>query len=178
MILYHGSYVPGITTLRPFASNHDKPYVYLTHSQVLAAIYAHNPMSRPNGFFTYRWGKDGVLHYDEYFENQMEEIYAGQRGYVYTCEGEYPQIEKMPWVYVAEESVRVNSCTEIPNIYALLLRYEREGILRVRRWKDASEKQRQIWKNVVQKSLDSVDRNTPVGMEYVQYVKAHFTDIR
>lgn len=177
MILYHGSFVPGITALRPFASNHEKPYVYLTHSKVLATVYAHNPMTRPNGFFTYWWDKDGTLCYDEYFENQMEEIYSGQRGYVYVCRGAYPQLEKMPWVYLSEETVPVEECIEIPDIFAQLLQYEKEGLLKVRRWKDASEGQREIWKKVVQRSLNSVDRESPVGMEYLRYVRAHFPDL-
>ena len=177
MILYHGSFVSGIDILRPFASNHDRPYVYLTHSRVLATIYAHNPMTRPNGFFTYWWDKDGCLCYDEYFENQLEEIYAGQTGYVYECEGEFPQLEKMPWVYLTEGHVRVKSCTEIPDIYAALLRYEQEGLLKVRRWGDISPKQREIWENVVRRSLESTDRNSPVGMEYERFVKAHFANI-
>ena len=177
MFLYHGSYVPGIQDLRPFASNHDKPYVYLTHSKVLATVYAHNPMTRPNGFFTYWWNRDGILCYDEYFENQMENIYAGQKGYVYVCQGSYPQLDKMPWVYLSEQSVPVEECLEITDIYTQLLQYEQEGLLIVRRWKDASEQQRTIWKKVVQRSLNSVDRESIAGMEYVQYVKAHFPDL-
>lgn len=177
MILFHGSNVPGISSLRPFPSNHEKPYVYLTHSRVLAAIYAHNPMTRPNGFFTYWWGKDGILHYDEYFKNQMAEIYAGQTGYIYTCEGNFPQLEQMPWVYLADHSVNVNACEEIPDLYAHLIHMEREGLLRVRRWKEASKQQREIWENVVRRSLTTLEKSTPAGEEYFQYVKAHFPAI-
>ena len=177
MTLFHGSGVPGIVSLHPFPSNHDKPYVYLTHSPVLAAVYAHNPMTRPNGLFTYWWGKDGILRYDEYFDNQLETIYAGHRGYVYECEGEYPQLEKMPWVYLAESQVAVVNCVEIPDLYEQLLQYEREGLLIVRRWRDASEKQREIWENVVRRSLSGTDLTTPTGQEYAAYIKAHFPNI-
>ena len=177
MILFHGSSVPGISNLRPFASNHDKPYVYLTHSKILATIYAHNPMKRPNGFFTYWWDKDGVLCYDEYFENQMEEIYAGQKGFVYVCQGDFPQMEKMPWVYLSEGKVLAEECLEIPDIYTQLLCYEKDGLLKVRRWKNASEGQRKIWKNVVLRSLKDMDRNSPVGKEYVLFISKHFPEL-
>ena len=177
MILFHGSSVPGISTLRPFASNHDKPYVYLTHSKILATLYAYNPMKRPNGFFTYWWDKDGILCYDEYFNNQMEEIYAGQKGFVYACQGDYPQLGKMPWVYLSEDKVHVEECTEVPDIYAQLLDYENKGLLRVRRWKNASERQREIWKKVVHRSLTDVDRNSPIVKEYIQFVYTHFPDL-
>lgn len=177
MILYHGSSIPGIQRLRPFSSNHDKPYVYLTYSSILAALYAHNPMTRPNGFFTYWWGRDGVLRYDEYFEDQLERVYAGKRGFVYQCEGEYPQLEQMPWVYLAETEVAVNSCVEIPDLYVQLLQYEQDGLLIVRRWRDASEKQREIWENVVRRSLTETDLTTPVGQEYAEYIRVHFPNL-
>ena len=137
MKLYHGSSLGGIEKLRPGLSNHDKPYVYLTHSPILAALYAHNPLTRPNGFFSYWWGKDGILRYDEYFENQLEAIYSGQCGFVYECTGEYPQLEKMPWVYLSEAEVPVIDCVEIRDLYAQLLQYEKEGLLIVRRWHSA-----------------------------------------
>ena len=177
MALYHGSKVPHIKSLRPFSSNHDKPYVYLTCSKVLATIYAHNPLTRPNGFFSYWWSKDGRLYYDEYFENQLEKIYAGQTGYVYECEGKYPQMEKMPWVYLSEEKVPVVNCVEIPNIYEKLLQYEREGILKVQRWHEVSVKQREVWEKVVKRSLAKTDLTTPMGMEYLEYIKKHFKNI-
>lgn len=174
MILYHGSGVSNIKRLRPFASNHDKPYVYLTHSDVLATIYAHNPLTRPNGFFSYWWNKDGVLCYDEYFENQLEVIYSGKKGYVYECEGEYSQLERMPWVYLSEQHVPVIKCREIFNLYEQLLQYEKEGRLIVRRWHTVSEKQREIWENVVRRSLKQTDLTTRLGMEYLEYVQTHF----
>lgn len=177
MILYHGSNVSGIKCLRPGISNHGKPYVYLTHSPVLAAIYAHNPLTRPNGFFTYWLDKDGTLCYDEYFENQLETIYAGQRGFVYECQGEFPQLEKMPWVYLSEKAVPVTACVEIPDLCAELLRYEREGLLRVRRWHQVSENQRRVWENVVRRSLAGTDLTSASGQEYASYIRAHFPNM-
>lgn len=177
MILYHGSKTANIECLRPFASNHGKPYVYLTHSKILAAIYAHNPLTRPNGFFTYWWSKDGTLCYDEYFADQLETIYAGQTGYVYECAGDYPQMEPMPWVYLSEETVPVANCIEIPDIYELLLQYEQEGLLKVQRWHEVSVKQREVWENVVKRSLAKTDITTPTGKEYCAYIRAHFPNL-
>lgn len=177
MILYHGSNVPNIECLRPFSSNHGKPYVYLTHSKVLATIYACNPLTRPNGFFTYWWGKNGILYYDEYFDNQLETIYSGKTGFVYECEGQYIQMEKMPWVYLSEEKVPVVNAIEISNIYEQLLQYEQEGLLKIQRWNTVSAKQREIWENVVKRSLESKDLTTPLGAEYYNFVRTHFRNI-
>ena len=72
----------------------------------------------------------------------------------------------MPWVYLAESQVAVVNCVEIPDLYEQLLQYEREGQLIIRRWRDASEKQREIWENVVRRSLSGTDLTTPTGQEY------------
>lgn len=174
MKLYHGSAVPDLSVLRPFVSNHDKPYVYFTHSPVLAAIYAHNPLTRPNGFFPYWWQKDGVLCYDEYFENQLEEIYKGQTGYVYECEGDFTPLEQMPWIYLAEQAVPVCRCHRIPDLYEQFLHYEQAGAIRIQRWRVVSEKQRAIWAEVVKQSLQKADMSTLAGREYAAYLHAHF----
>lgn len=71
MKLYHGSPVPNLTVLRPPLSKHSRPLVYLTDIPELAAIYAHNPLTPPNYFFSY-YVRDGVLHYDEYFPGQLD----------------------------------------------------------------------------------------------------------
>lgn len=175
MKLYHGSSTPNISVLHPFPSNHDRPYVYLTHSIVLATIYAHNPLTRPNGFFPYWWNRDGILCYDEYFPNQLEEIYAGQAGSVYECEGDFPQLEQMKWVYLSEKDVPVLRCREIPDLYRQLLQYEKEGLLFVQRYDQVSEKQREIWANVVRRSLQQTDLSTPTGQEYAAYIRSHFS---
>ncbi len=80
MKLYHGSATQGIATLLPGQSNHDKAYVYLTDNEHLAVMYAYNPLTPPNGFFTYRFSSDGRLHYDEYFPCALEMIYGGRKG--------------------------------------------------------------------------------------------------
>lgn len=71
MKLCHGSPVPNLTVLRPSLSKHSRPLVYLTDIPELAAIYAHNPLTPPNYFFSY-YVRDGVLHYDEYFPGQLD----------------------------------------------------------------------------------------------------------
>ena len=84
--LYHGSSIDGIEELIPQLSNHNKKYVYITDNYCLAIIYAYNPLPRPEGFFTYRFSKDGKLNYDEYFPNQLEKIYKNKKGFVYVVE--------------------------------------------------------------------------------------------
>lgn len=139
MKLFHGSMTGGIQDLNPALSNHGRPYVYLTDSEALAVVYSHNPMTRPNGWFTYCW-RSGKLHYDEYFPNALEEIYRGHSGYIYTCQGDFPAMEKMPWVYLSEVPVPVIGERHIPDVCEELLRLEREGELVINRYETMSDR--------------------------------------
>lgn len=139
MKLYHGSMTAGIRELQPALSNHGKPYVYLTDNEALSVIYSYNPMTRPNGWFTYCW-REGRLHYDEYFPNALEEIYRGHPGYVYTCEGDFPNMEKMPWVYLSEEAVSVLTERYIPDVYEELLRLSEAGDMVINRYEKISDR--------------------------------------
>ncbi len=115
MTFYHGSSVPNLTELKPFPSNHGKPYVYFSTNAVLALLYAYNPIARPGGFFPYWFDKDGQLHYDEYFPDQLRQIYAGHHGWVYQVEAEnLLQLDKMPWVYLSETPLQISKQRMFP----------------------------------------------------------------
>lgn len=178
MKLYHGSSIGNIETLLPFMSNHGNPYVYLTDSEVLAAIYAANPMKRPNGWFPYWWSKDGQLYYDEYYENQMEEIYRGKAGYVYTCEADLPAMDKMPWVFLSEGEVPVLQCRAIPDLYEQLLKYEADGRLTIRRWADHTPERRAVFLRVIRQSLQEHASGSPHSQEYREFVYTRFPELR
>ena len=86
-------------------------------------------------------------------------------------------MENMPWVYLSEKEVPVTHFVRIPDIYVQLLRYEQEGLLTIRRWNNMSVKQREIWENVVRRSLIDMDLTTPLGIEYGDFVREHFPKI-
>lgn len=171
MTLYHGSPVPGLTELRPFLSNHDRPYVYLTHSEALAVLYAHNPIPG-GGWFTYRWAGD-VLQYDEFFPDALRTIYQGQSGWVYTCCGEYPTLEKMPWVYLSERPVPVTGGRFIPDLYEELLRYEGEGQLVIHRYDTLSEKKKAANDRCILRSVRESHLPEQPGDPYLAFIRAH-----
>ena len=176
MVLYHGSPTGGITALRPALSNHGKPYVYLTHSEPLALLYAHNPLPPPQGWFPYFW-RDGVLHYDEYFPGALTEIYGGQSGWVYTCEGEWPALEKMPWVYLSEEVVPVAAARHVPDLLAALLERERMGELVIHRYEDIPESQREVDRRVVARSAEGLASGDPSVREYLDFIRTHMPGV-
>ena len=175
MKLYHGSPVPGITQLDPARSSDGQSHVFLTHSDALAVLYAHNPLTRPNGWFPYYWDREGNLHYDEYFPGATVEIYGGQGGWVYTCEGDYPHREDMPWVYLADQPVPVLERRFIPDIYQELLELERAGRLTITRYETLSEQGLAFVRRIIQREIGRL-REHP-NEEYAAYIHAHFPDL-
>lgn len=53
MLLYHGSNTTGLTRLIPEQADHDRPYVYLTTIEQVAALYLCNAVKRPYYWFPY-----------------------------------------------------------------------------------------------------------------------------
>lgn len=173
MKLYHGSDVPNLHELKPFASNHDKPYAYLSTSDALALLYAHNAIKRPGGFFPYWFDKEGLLHYDEYFPDQTRLLYQGQAGWVYTAEADgLTQLEKMPWVYVAEESVQVAKAEYFPDLYEALLQADRDGRLKLHRYESLTEQQHEKRRCIVRESLKTHGED-----DYRCFIREHMPEI-
>ena len=177
MILYHGSPVPGLTRLKPFQSGHDRPYVYLTHSRALAVLYAHHPMTRPNGWFTYRWDREGRLHYDEYFPDQLAALYAGQAGYVYTVEAEPPAMERMPWIFRSTEAVRTVSCQEIPDLLSHLLALEEQGELIIHRHETLSDGARESIRRIVLREIEHNALREHPESEYAMFLRRYMPEV-
>lgn len=174
MKLYHGSATPGIATLLPNQSNHDKAYVYLTDNETLALLYAHNPMTPPNGFFTYRFSSDGRLHYDEYFDHALETLYTGRRGTVYICECQAKALEKMPWVYISETPVSVVERRDISDLYKELLSRESQGDLIVHRYHTLPDAFKASINQMMRRELTDIREKNPGNEEYRAFIEAHF----
>lgn len=180
MKLYHGSNIGNIETLNPVLSNHGKPLVYLTDNKVLATLYAHNPIARPGGFFTYRFDKEGNLHYDEYFLNQLEVMYGGIGGYVYTIdanEESLHKLEKMSWVYTSEDGVKVDSVEYVNDIYRCMLEYEEQGLIIIHRYSDMDNETREKWLNVVRRDIEDKELCDNMDSSYAQFLHKHFPDL-
>ncbi len=83
--LYHGSSEPGIQTLMPQISEHGEPYIYFSSNIIVAAFYTVHKVERPYNWFPYGFNEDNIPVYNEYYPNALEDVYAGQKGYIYEC---------------------------------------------------------------------------------------------
>lgn len=141
MIFYHGSPLRDLNVLRPFLSEHQKPLVYLSTRKPVAAFYL---CKRPYMWHTYGFLDDGTPVYTETYPGQLEDFYGDLAGALYTCEGEYPALNPtgIACAAVSEEPVPVSACEPVDDALELLLRFEREGSLHLRRYETLTADQR------------------------------------
>ena len=173
MTLYHGSSVPHLTELKPFLSNHEKPFVYLTDDQTLALLYAHNPIARPGGFFPYWFDKSGQLHYDEFFSGQTSLIYEHHDGWVYSAETQdLPRLDKMPWVYLSNTPVPLRGAEHIPDLYRALLDAEKVGRIIIHRYEDIPPEQQERHRQVVRRSFADHGED-----DYMRFMRTYMPEL-
>ena len=144
IILYHGSPIGGLTELKPFVSEHQKPYLYFAENSLVALLYAVKPVPKPFSFYPYGFGENGELLYSEYYENAFAELYEGKRGYLYECRADRKQLEEptqIRGVYTCAEAVKVGSILEIPDLYVYYREREKPGVFRIRARREIPEKE-------------------------------------
>lgn len=61
MTLYHGSPVADLKELKPYLSEHGKPYIYFAENPLIALLYAVKPVPKPFSFYPYGFGNDGSI---------------------------------------------------------------------------------------------------------------------
>lgn len=75
MILYHGSNTGNIKVLKPNQADHDRPYVYMTTIDVVAALYLCNAVDRPYYWFPYGFeGGSDIPVYHELYPDALREV--------------------------------------------------------------------------------------------------------
>lgn len=171
MILYHGSNLTDLIYLKPQISNHCKPFVYFTDVFELAVLYAaKNPIN------TY-WFRNGILHYDEYLEDQFEVLHNGKSGEIYVCDAEFSRLERMPWVFLAENDVKVDSYMKINNIYDVLRGFENDKKLVIHRYNDFSEKEKEFNRNQIKDEIIKENLALHPDKPYSVFIRQYFPDI-
>lgn len=82
MTLYHGSPDGGLRELKPFLSEHGKPYLYFADEPLVALLYAVKPVPKPFSFYPYGFQGGKVV-----FPNIMKTplpIFTGESGGICT----------------------------------------------------------------------------------------------
>ena len=134
---YHCSPTPGLTALEPRRpETFDKPpAVYMTTLLAMALMYGARCFE-----YTYGYTADGQIYFEEYFPDALSVLYKGKSASLYVCSPQQVKITQIPHECISEEPVPVISETRIPDVYEELLRQERLGALRIRRYEQLTAK--------------------------------------
>ena len=90
--------------------------------------------------------KDGTVHYSEYYQNAFWDIYKGKQGFLYECDtipsvGNPTQING---VLVCANEVKVDRVTMIPDLYDHFMKYQQQGLFRIRTLDTIPEKEMRL----------------------------------
>ncbi len=143
MTFYHGSPIEGLHELKPFLSEHGKPYIYFATNPLVALLYAVKPVPKPFSFYPYGFDNSGNVIYSEYYENAFFDLYKGKEGYLYECRnlknpGTPTQIN---CAYTSTESIKIDKVTKIPDLYVFYKEQEAKGLFRIKTKKEISDKE-------------------------------------
>ena len=184
---YHASQTEGIKVLEPRISEHGKPLIYFSKKRENVLVYLSNAVEkycRENGFEYegkyQKWGpygfkEDGKLRLEEYYPNALKETYQGVSGYIYSVD-DLKKTEMdipIPDVVCSSEAVEVNSIEYVYDAYEEILKAEKDGLIRLRRFEEMSEKERRWIKKTVREEYE----NSYDHPEYRYFLREKFPDL-
>jgi len=183
MKLFHGSQTANIKVLQPSISNHKRAFVYFSQKRENTVVYLFNAVERycketnfrfDGKFYTwasYGFDKDGILRLEEYYPNATEETYSGVSGYIYTADvaSAAPQ-QDIPFAYVSEKPVKVNSCEFVRDAYREILRLEQIGKIRILRYESLSDEM----KARLRKTLTQEFERKDITSDYKHFLQGKF----
>ncbi len=151
---YHASNIKNISVLEPHVSNHNMPLIYLSKKRENVLVYLSNAIEKycmKQGFeysgiwqkwASYGFDKDGIQRIEEYYPNALIDTYKGVSGYIYYAEivedsGFQTQIFD---AVASEKPIVVDGCEYIKDAYEAILAVEKQGLVRIIRYNELSEK--------------------------------------
>ena len=120
--IYHVSSTPNITVLEPRVSSHGKAYVYGTTNLNLALLFG---SKKSNGDFDGIYGThDEKPFFYEAYEDALKRRFQNEVCYIYEVDPTSFEAGKTSFrsEVVSEKPVKVIKCTEVKDLYQLLLK--------------------------------------------------------
>lgn len=175
--LFHGSRTAGIKILEPRLADHERPYIYFSTIEVVAAFYLCNGVERPYYWFPYGFSKEGVPVYDELYPNALREVSEGVSGCIYSVEADEDEVlpfKNIPCARLGTVPFKVKSCKEVSDAYGLLMDYVREGKLIIGKFEDKSEKELDWYYNKILEYISEKEMIKTPGCSYAKFVREKF----
>jgi hypothetical protein len=181
MILYHGSNTANIQVLQPHLADHDRPYIYMSTLEVVAAFYMCNALERPYYWFPYGFDKEtGVPVYHELYPNALKEVSDGVSGSIYIVDADEDSIlpfKNIPVARLATQPVKVLKEIKVENAYDLFMQYVAEGKMKIGRFEDKTEKAIANWHSMVLAYIREKDMIKTPDCSYALFVKEKFPSV-
>ncbi|MDE6030033.1 MAG: hypothetical protein K2G32_00230 [Oscillospiraceae bacterium] len=177
MILYHGSRTGGLDILKPNLADHDRPYVYMSTIEAVAAFYLCNAVERPYYWFPYGFEGD-IPIYHELYPNALKEVSEGVSRYIYEVsagEGQVIPFKNIPCARLATEPIEPSRCIEVPDAYELFMKYIDEGRMKLGRFEDKSPKELDRWYSMIESYIG--EKRLPADCSYTKFVKEKFPQV-
>lgn len=164
--------------LEPRQADHDRPYIYLTIIDVVAAFYLCNAVDRPYYWFPYGFEKGSeVPVYHELYPNALREVSEGVHGYLYEVEVTEEQIipfKNIPCARLGTKPMEVTGCTEVQNAWDLFQEYLKQGKMQVRRYEDKTKEQLEWWWSDLCGYLKEKNMIETPDCSYARFVRKKF----
>ena len=180
MTYYHGSAVANLTELQPLSKLHqsEEQVIYLSSNlpYVLFYIWDTEKTGSSRKWVT-AWIKDGIAYYEEQFPGQLRAFYEGVRGYVYSVlpGDSVRSMSQREDLFYSCDPVKVYRTQEIPDVYQMILQYEREGKFKLLRFEDAPpEKQEELIDRIA--TYISESKLTEQNTEHSRFMRKYFKD--
>ena len=182
---YHASNVPDIKVLEPQISNHNVPLIYFSKKRENVLVYLSNAVEkycRESGFhYNGKWHKwasygfdaDGKLVFDEYYPDALEDTYKGVSGYIYYADNIYENKMNISIsnAVVTSVPVCVNYYEFIADAYEEILKAERDGLIKIRRYEDLNNDML-CW---IEKTIRQEYLMADYSPDYQHFLKAKFS---
>ena len=170
-MLYHGTATGGLRMIKANSKSHssEKPAAYFTEDRCYALVCCRG---KNENFVTMGLKEDGKQHYYERFPNQLEILYSGKQGYIYSLpEGAAGLKNTMGHTWESEIDVPVCRCEAVDDVYSELLEEETKGNLVIHRYSEIDPDEQKMHANHIKEHIDDE------GEEMRRFYLAHFSSL-
>ncbi|MBS7262638.1 MAG: hypothetical protein KIG36_03405 [Eubacteriales bacterium] len=180
-MLFHGSLTGGLNRLEPKTEEESGRTLWFSEKRENVLVYLADPIGRycretgfpirqdRSKFATYGFTPEGLLQFDEYYPDALADTYRGQSGWIYSVKAlAHARKGMIRDAVFTTESVPVEGCEFIPDVYEEILRCRDEGKLAIRRYEERS---REALKRIEDTIKNEMKNATPA---YAHFLRGKF----
>lgn len=169
-MLYHGSCIPGLRVIKANSKSHStgKLVAYFSEDRCYALVCCR---SMTENYVTMGVAADDKQHYIEYFPNQLETLYKGRQGYIYSLAFTDGMTRGKRHAWECEHDVPVSQCECIADVYSEILREEALGHVVIHRYSEVAPAKQKDYANYIR------DHLADEGADMENFYRLHFSSL-